>query len=274
MLMKLIKSFFIILYFLMKIPILSKQNIDNLNLNKIKKSNIKILVLIIASQDKEVYLELQKLWRSYMHYDSQHVESYFIRADPNLQSDYKIEGDVIWIKTQENLRPGILNKTLVSMEIFLPRIKEFDYILRTNLSSFYVFDRLLKFLENSSKNRFYCGSDIGIFSIIASGCGFLISPDIMQMLVQNKQYFLNDTFYFDKDYITGSDDFIIGSFLFKNGVRLIHHERMDIMPIDVWKSNKDKIPNNMFHFRIKNQEHLRLKDDIYIHSELIKMFYK
>jgi len=52
------------------------------------------------------YKEMQEVWRSYMHRDPEHVEAYFIRANPHLNSMYEIQGDVIWSKTEENVIPG------------------------------------------------------------------------------------------------------------------------------------------------------------------------
>ena len=166
----------------------------------------KLLVLIIASDDYPVYGELQKLWRSYMHYDKDHVEAYFIRGNDALETTHAFQEDVLWTKTPENLIPGIVNKTILSLEALMPRIKnhEFDYVLRTNLSSFYVFPRLLAFLRTCPTKGFYCGSNIGVEGI-GSGCGFLMSPDVAQMLVDHKQEIYDDE--------TSFDDVVIGAHL-------------------------------------------------------------
>ncbi|MDR3645999.1 MAG: hypothetical protein P4L22_00475 [Candidatus Babeliales bacterium] len=252
----------IILTYLLSLFVLSNLALDA----QVKKPNIKILVLIIACDHLPVYTELQKLWRSYMHYDPEHIEAYFLKNNPYQEVECKIEGDTIWSQRWDTEIPGIINKTLLSMEILASRLHEFNYILRTNLSSFYVFDRLLNFLETSPRNHLYCGSDIGSCSTIASGCGFIITPDIYQMLVRSKNYFMNNE--------THSDDFLIGQFLNVNDVPLKHHERMDLMPLSAWELNKNNIPANIFHFRVKNEAHLRLKYDVLVYSELIKMFYK
>lgn len=231
-----------------------------------RAQDIKILVLIIASDDYPVYVELQKIWRSYMHYDKKHVEAYFIRGNPYLNTPYAVENDVIWAKSPENLIPGLVNKTIASLEALLPRIRsEFDYVLRTNLSSFYIFPRLLEFLKSSQRSGFYAGSDIGVPGI-GSGCGFLMSSDIAEFLVHNKNHFYNN--------MTGNDDEVIGRFLKDRGVPLIPHPRMDFYEIGTWHLLKNHIPENVFHFRIKNLPHLRLIHDIYIHLNLVQLFYK
>ncbi len=233
------------------------------DIEQIKKDRPKVLVLIIASEDLPVYSELQKIWRSYMHNDPEHIEAYFIKGDPDLSSLCEINGDIIWSRTPESLAPGILNKTILSLEAFLPRIQqEFDYILRTNLSSFYVFPRLLNFLKTCPKKNFYCGSDIGPNCFIGSGCGFLISPDIAELLVQHKDHFINNT---------TPDDVAIGEFLKQQGIPLSLHTRINFLNLQEWHRQKKNL--NAFHFRIKNPCNLRLSDDIYIQTQLLNIFY-
>ena len=139
-----------------------------------KKRNLKILVLIIASDQVPLFEEFQKTWRAYMQEDPEHVEAYFIKGDPTLSQSYEIRGDTIWSRTEEGYVPesaGILNKTILSMKALLPKIRKSDYVLRTNLSSFFVFPRLLKFLEKLPSARCYCGSATAGGSTVASGSG-------------------------------------------------------------------------------------------------------
>ena len=86
------------------------------------ESNLKVLVLIIASDQVPIYRELQEVWRSYMHSDPQHIEAYFIKGDPNLPSLYEIKEDVIWSRTEEGWSPGIINKTVLSLEAMRDRL--------------------------------------------------------------------------------------------------------------------------------------------------------
>lgn len=230
------------------------------------KKNIKILVLIIASDNYPVYVELQKVWRSYMHYNPKQVQAYFMKSDPNLPAMSLIADDVIWSKTSETLAPGIINKTIQSMEALLPRIKtEFDYVLRTNLSSFYAFDRLLDFLQNMPAKNVYCGTCYGEVPGGASGSGYILSSDMAELLVQNKSYFYNQL---------PPDDVLVANFFKSKNIAPIHHERMDLMPLKVWENNKYFIPSGIFQFRVKNEPHLRLTDDVYVHNQLAKKFYQ
>lgn len=235
---------------------------------KAPKKDIKILVLIIASDNFPVYLALQKSWKSYMHSDPTHVESYFIRSNPDLPTTTMIENDIIWSKVTEGWTStgpaclGIVDKTILSIEAMLPRLHEFDYVLRTNLSSFYVFPRLLEELKKLPRKKCYFGSVLG--EGIASGCGFIISTDLARLMVQNKSYFMGNNDH---------DDVVIGKFLRNQGVKLIPHKRFDLLSLNDWNAIKKNIPNDAFHFRVKNDDQVRLVNDILIHAELMKIFY-
>ena len=47
-----------------------------------KNNDIRILVLVIASEDHPVYPQLQKIWKAYMHLDRKHIQSFFIKRGP------------------------------------------------------------------------------------------------------------------------------------------------------------------------------------------------
>jgi hypothetical protein len=233
------------------------------------EKEMKILVLIIASDrfdGPEIfppYIAMQNTWRSYMHLDPDHVEAYFIKGDPNLETDFEIRGDVIWSKVEESWIPGILRKTLASLDCMRSRFSEFDYVLRTNLSSFYVFPRLLEFLKTAPREKCYCGPVINDDFI--SGCGFILSRDVVELLMEQKGVLWNCRW---------NDDVAIAKFLRSRGVELLGADWTLLSSVDKWRQIKDSIPSDVFHFRTKNEFHnLRGTDELFIQSELLKMFY-
>ena len=228
---------------------------------------IKLLILIISSDNFPgshldfPYKELQENWKSYMHLDPNHVEAYFLRADPNLEIDIKVIDDVIWSKTEESVIPGILNKTILSLEYLAPRLQEFDFILRTNLSSFYVIPNLLTFLKTIPKQNCYCASGEGF----GSGSGYILTPDLIKTILDNKHLLLDSP---------GDDDVTLGYFLRDLGIRLLPAPRIDFHRLIDWNDNKHKLPADAFHFRVKNFHHeLRATEDLTIYSELKKLYY-
>lgn len=227
----------------------------------------KLLVLVLASDNRPIYQELQKLWRSYMHYDPEHVEVYFIKSDPDLNVPYKIENDVIWSKMNESLKPGILNKTLLSLEAMLPRLPEFTYVLRTNLSSFFIFPELLNFLQNAPKKNYYAGGSAGP-EWWPSGCGFILSRNLVYLLIHHKGSLWDNA----SDY----DDVLLGHFFHSQNAPISHFPRLDLIKPEDFEHYKAKTPP-FFHFRIKfhlddNDKRLQFEPPIY--SYFIEKFYQ
>lgn len=234
-----------------------------------ESENLKILVLIITADTLPVYVELQKIWKRYMHLDKEHFHAYFLKGDSDLSKVCEVKDDVIWTKSPENLKPGLLNKTILAMEHMQQRIGDFDfdYVLRTNLSSFYVFPRLLKFIETLPKHRCYCGCHIMQHGYsFCSGAGTILSRDLVESMVRNKEQFLNHQII---------DDWVIGSFMAnQEKVSIINASRMVFKTREDWEKNKDDIPDYIFHFRCKQANpELRLENETYIQSELLKKFY-
>ena len=234
----------------------------------------KTLVLIICSDNLPVYLRFQKIWKSYMNLDPEHFECYFIRGNPELSSEFLIDEDVVWSRTQENLIPGVLNKTLLSLEAFQSRLDEFDYILRANLSSFFIFPRLLNFLDQAPKQKFYCGIHHGYGtpdheSGWVCGAGIIMSTDLIKMLIANKERFLD----LSPDDGLHIDDVVIGGFFAENNIEIKLSRYQEIYSLRKWVNVRENMPSDVFHFRVSTPSHTRLKVDIGIHKTLLRLFY-
>jgi hypothetical protein len=240
-------------------------------------TDIKILVLIIASDNLPVYIEEQKVWRAYMHLNPKYVESYFIKADPHLVTPFEIDEDVIRTRGDENLIPGVFNKTLLAFEALYHRLHEFKYVIRTNLSSFYVFPRLIKFLETLPRERCYAGYFAPTWKF-TNGHGIILSSDLVALMLQNENELFNNS---------AIDDRAIGAFLHRRKIPMLFAPYFDMCEIDTWNmksdirvckrsewhQNKGKIPEDVFLFRTKNHKHLRATDEVFHQHELLKMFY-
>jgi hypothetical protein len=226
----------------------------------------KVLVLIIANDEKEYYLEEQKIWRSYMHLDREHIEAYFIKGSPDLEQPYLIVGDEIWSKTPENYYPGIINKTILSLEAMFPRLDEFDYVLRTNLSSFYYFPKLLEFLTTLPSTKCYSANIGNWHGPFGSGAGFIISTDLAKILIKHKWVLQDNTSF--------PDDVLIGQFFLKYNIRIIPAPRLDFPSYNAFIKHRNKKLPSHFHFRLKHEDELlRSTEEIYLQTLFRDMFY-
>lgn len=146
-------------------------------------SQIKILNLIIASDNEPYYAGLIKQWERYMNIHP-NIKSWFIRHNPNLEQPYLFEKNTLWMRGIED-GYQIYNKTLNALRICLsdPQYKDVSYVIRTNLSSFYIWDRVLQSLENAPKTRYITGRIITQRDNVPypSGCGMIMSRDVAEI---------------------------------------------------------------------------------------------
>ncbi|MEX0595857.1 MAG: hypothetical protein WD512_05085 [Candidatus Paceibacterota bacterium] len=107
---------------------------------------MKVLNLILYSTNIPEYVEMYKILNDYL--NTLGIEHYFYIYDENQIEDYclKKEENILSIKGQETFIPGILEKTLLAFKYF--RNTEFDYIVRSNISTVVDFKILLRTLES------------------------------------------------------------------------------------------------------------------------------
>lgn len=141
----------------------------------------------------------------------------------------------------------ILLRTIEAFEYALNTF-EFDYIFRTNISSYVNKEKLVNWLKSKKRSNFYSGV-IGNFHGIdfASGCGFAISRDLVRLLCDSKHCL-------DHNLV---DDVCFGNFLTKK-VNIVPAPRIDFAtPQQVTDFDLDN-----FHFRCKSLGCARVNDSI------------
>lgn len=284
---KIISAFFLLLFAFMNnvyslekaIRVTEIKNLDELNplLTKPKTKNLKILVLIVASNQLQAWIDLQSIWKKYMHKDKNHFECYFVRADINLIKPFELDRENITVKVEDSYVPGILNKTISSLEAFYSRLDEFDYVLRTNVSSFYVFPRLLTYIQKLPEKNCYAAYPYAAYYHkygkinFGSGAGFIISSDVAKKIVASKDEISKYSDLFP-------DDVVIGYFCQNIGLKITPASRVDIPNLFIWERMKNKLPALEYHFRAKSSMAPRNEKDNYsneiqINNELLKKFY-
>jgi hypothetical protein len=224
-------------------------------INHIDNKGIKIVVLIIASDFEDHYIEMQAIWKKYMN-THPNIVSYFIKSDINIQDNVVIDGNTIYVKNEESLIPGIYYKTIESIKYCLKNV-DYDYIYRTNLSSLLDMDQMYSFIIN---NKIEYGGVIGCHNNIAfaSGSGFLISRDASIYLLENQPNIEKDL----------PDDVLIGYIITKKyNIEFINRN-------DITKENDNRLTyrNSIFHYRCKsNNSHT---NTINIMEKIYNVIYK
>lgn len=123
---------------------------------QVTNKNPKILNLILYSETSDEYLEMYKILSDYLKKTG--IIYYFYAYRDDIQADYIIIDDIIYLKGVESFIPGCLEKTLKVFDIC--KNIDFDYIVRSNISQLINF----KLLKNalSEKHIEYGGETLCI----------------------------------------------------------------------------------------------------------------
>jgi len=245
--------------------------------NCILHANPKILVLILASDDSNLYKKHQQCWEKYMNDYPENITCYFMKGNENLNSEFKIEGNTIWTRTKEQYRlPGLLDKTVISLEALQDKLDSFDYILRTNISSFVHFPNLIKFVSFLPKTKCYAGHkhliiNQPLLTEFIAGSGIIISSDVACLLLENKAYLLSNHMPKHLD----MDDLAIANLLInKYNIPAIHKEFIKIESLNEWRTVYKKLNKHKgFLYRIRLSDCPREQYEIDIKDCLINKFY-
>lgn len=223
-------------------------------------NNYEIIILIIASDNTDYYIKMQKIWNLYMN-NHPHIKSFFIKENINIDNNLIVdeENNTIYIKCEQSLIPGILIKTIESFK-YIHNNYNFKYIYRTNLSSFIDLNKLYLFTIN---NSFHYAAFIGNHNNIkfGSGAGFFLSRECVKYLINR------DNINYEKY----NDDVVIGEILTPI-YPILSIGRINIVDFNNKKFSNDQIKNsNIFHYRCKNNNM-----DITVNNlkELYKLIYQ
>lgn len=233
-----------------------------------------ILNLIIASYNYPFYPHLMEQWKRYMNRHPK-IVSFFLVNDwtkfvgSEQEMSYKIENDYVYFNAPEIGIPGIYEKTVKAMKLFSQNKafwNQVQFIVRTNLSSFYIWDRLVTDLDSRPKQRFVGGViNMTPEPPYISGCGIVLSKDVALLLMVN----LHHPYKYVLD-----DDRVIAQILHENGIRLVSMPTFDL-DISMWNHmNYDDIHPNTFHVRTRcGTDEFRLHYGTEMYKRLVDYYY-
>jgi hypothetical protein len=189
----------------------------------------KVLVLIISDDSNKTYQYNRDIWRIYMNINPI-FHCVFITASPIVTLPY-LDNDTLYVSGEESFIPGIFEKTVKAIEYF--KDHNYDYILRTNLSSVFNLNKLEMVIQDFPRDGLYAGINI---DNSASGAGMLMSKDVYMILL--------DPIYKDilHDVI---DDIKIGWIMRNKDVILTPLIRQDITGLNQY------IDKRHYHYRCK-----------------------
>jgi hypothetical protein len=137
--------FSFILFFCILNPTNIEYNEKNNEKNEYYKNNnnnkIRILNLVLYSEGPD-YNEMRSLTHSY-YKRFKNVDTIYYAFSENIDSDvYDDKTNILYIKGKESYLPGILDKTIKAFYHCKTICENYDYIIRTNISTVVNFDKL------------------------------------------------------------------------------------------------------------------------------------
>jgi len=150
--------------------------------------HIDLIILVIANTGTDYYCGfINEYWSYFINYiDS---NNYNIKVFLLFGNGYNVkqidinEKNIILSEgTHEDWIPGILHKTIFGLE-YIHNTYTYKHILRTNLSSFFILDNLVKTNKMLPEFNIYAGICAPDF---VSGAAYWLSKDIVEYILHNK----------------------------------------------------------------------------------------
>lgn len=213
----------------------------------------KVLVLVLACDIDSTFCAFQILWRQYMNRHP-NIKCFFYKSHPNLQQNYVLsDSNTLLIKGEETL-DSVWSKTLKAFEYFAPQLDQYDFVFRTTLSSFLLWDVFLEAIRDLPQMGL-CAARVGQYKQTAtpfpSGAGFLLSTDLVRRLVEEKPEKVDQ------------DDVTIGHALKRWGIPIQPLYREDVVSLNNVQLRvrvKGTDEKDVFHWRMKNMRKDRRRD--------------
>lgn len=254
---------------------LSRKSTDLLKTNQDKTIDTSTMIkkydvifLVIASCNYHYNL-MKYVMKQYMNrYDN--IRTFFIYGKhSNYNGNIKDDNDLYFENVEESLRPGILDKTVEAMK-HVNQHYEYKYLMRTNLSSFFVLDRFLKYTKTLPQEKCFVGINGQYYGqTFISGAGYLMSRDVVNYFIENR-HLMNDKL----------PDDVASGIIVSRKFKVMKPEIKWRYDIDhnnnILLENVDQLPTDeeYFHFRLKNNTERRNRQkDVKNMKYLYERFY-
>ena len=166
--------------------------------------NYKIIFLIISSDNEAVYSQMREISPKYYNLYGDRIKFFFIENRHMNSGQVIEENDYLYINGTESFIPGIYQKSIKAIE-YINNTYSYDYVIRTNLSTFWHMENLFKFLDNKPKEKFAAGY---AFQGFISGTGIIMSHDVGNIVASN----INSSYV--------GDDVVISRTIESQGIKL------------------------------------------------------
>ena len=238
----------------------------NIPLDKEIKTKYDIIFLIISSKNNNYYQEMKRLTSMYMSKYSYNIKFFFVEADPNIKPQMEIIGNNIFVKDKETYTPGIFIKTIKALK-YINDNYNYDYLIRTNSSSFFNIENMLNYLSNLPKEKYAIGFtlNIPVHGNFLHGTSTIITKDISHYLYQ----------YYNKFDLKIADDVLMSLILKSQNITLnvLDETKIQFLINNIYDESQPKllIEDNILYYRVKNDKNRDI-DILYFNFLLQKIY--
>jgi hypothetical protein len=213
---------------------------------------------VVCKNDAATYQQMHDL--SILYYEKMRlaydIDYFYVQYRPDQEEDLVEVEHHIYLKGKEEFSK-LYEKSVAAIR-YLSATYSYDYIIRTNISSFWNIPTLCTMTFPSSQ----CLSGVLIFNSFVSGTGIIMSHDVCQQLISNEPHHSDHT-----------DDVFISHKLRRYVPYHPLPESMMYYLTDDPQNVHNVIPenkNDILYFRIKNQNRQR---DVELFKVLLKDIY-
>ena len=204
----------------------------------------KIIFVIIYSNNALYSRFKHYLFMLYSKY-SNDIKFYFVENTPQfIKSKYQINGTDFYVNGHENTKPGIYLKTFEAIN-FINQNFDYDYLIRTNISTIYNIPKIINYLNNKPKIKFATGYILNCikYGDFIHGTSIIISKDVANMILQPHNFSLKLP-----------DDVLLSYIIKSYGINFEYFDLnyINFLIYNNYNENKILLNNDTLFYRVKN----------------------
>lgn len=240
---------------------------------------MKIIILVISHNKLDARIQhFRKIWKNICKKNQNpNIKIFLTEYCNELEEEIKEINEFIYIKGQEKIIPNLFYKTIKAID-YINKNYKYDFLLRTNLSTLWNFNKLEKYLKNINSSHYggihfelvnntygrnLRGSIIKNYNdLFTQGTCINMSVDVVNYLLNN----YNDYQELIKNY---DDDVVIGKILNKKYKSTNYHKMIKYFE----RTSSIKSINNLenfiaFRIKINNYPHRDIQVSNLIYENL------
>jgi hypothetical protein len=228
------------------------------------------VILVLASNNNEIYKNGRKVWKKYMNIDPT-IKVYFVYGRLFEPLEDQDENDFIFSNIDGG-HPISIDRTVEAMKIIQSKVT-YDFFIRTNISTFWDFEKLHLHLNDLPTKQCYSGDGplpgYNSNGFYLSGTDTIVTPEMIDMMI-------NNIHLIDFQIV---EDAAMGKFFHSVlGIPMLPNR---ICFFEDITSIQETIEERIVHARMQNKDHYRVKTlygdresiDLYIYKILLKKIY-